>query len=71
MAKKVKCFVVKYKSRADYTVYLCKYKSEQKNQQIIENGELTKYESQADFKLYIEKYKSRADIIIIPDNFPR
>ena len=71
MSKKVKCYIVKYKNQADYTVYLCDYKNQQKNHQIIANGELVKYKNQADIKLFLVKYKNQADIIITRENFPK
>tara|TARA_B110000459_G_C16270862_1_gene341968 strand:- start:157 stop:417 length:261 start_codon:yes stop_codon:yes gene_type:complete len=69
MAAKV--FMVDYKSQADYCVYFVDYSSQEKNQQIIENGKLVKYASQADCKVFIVDYKSQANICIERKNFPK
>lgn len=68
---KIKVFIEKNESRADYKVFFVNNRSQQKNQQIIEAGQLVKNASQANLTVSIVKNKNKATILIMPKYFPK
>ncbi len=69
MAAKV--YIVDWESQADYKVFFVEWESQQKNHQIIANGQLVQWESQADCKVFIVQWESQANIKILRKNFPK
>ncbi|MBO5327821.1 MAG: hypothetical protein J6B04_01455 [Clostridia bacterium] len=66
-----KVFIVDYKHEADYKVFFCNYRHEEKNAQIIAGCKLANYKHEANIKVFIVNYKHEADILIMRENFPK
>ncbi len=66
-----KVYITEREGRADYKVYFVERDREQKNHQLITDGQLVNSESRANVKVAIVKRPREANILITRKNFPK
>lgn len=66
-----KVYITEREGRADYKVYFVERDREQKNHQLITDGQLVASESRANIKVAIVKRPREANILITRKNFPK
>ncbi len=68
---KAKVFIVDREHQSDYKVFFVDRDNQEKNQAIIEGGQLVDRANNANVKVYIVDRQNKGDILITRKNFPK